>query len=204
MYKVYVSSTCSVQSMRIENRGRCAVLGHDFSLLFARFQLVRPNGWWMLAYSRPMCSFLLEVEGLMNEGRIEKSWRDVWDATTKFACYDRTSDPFIVSIPFVHVWLTNALQNFRFVTSVSTNPSDVIVAKLIFNVKSRYKMAHKREQCYFIYISVVKYFIIVKSFSILKDAQISHISQAYRTLHRSFDCPHLSSLYCHNNFPYLP
>lgn len=48
MYKVYVSSTYSDWSMRIGCRGRCA-LGRDFSLLFARFQLVRPNGWWMLA-----------------------------------------------------------------------------------------------------------------------------------------------------------
>jgi len=138
MYKVYVSSTCSVQSMRIGSRGRCAVPWHDFSLLFARFQLVRPNGWWMLACSQPMCSFLLEVEGLMNEGRIEKSWRNVWSAATKFACYDRTNVRTL-SIPFVYyVWLTSAFHSEFSCISVSTWIFNI--AKLIFNVKSHHKM----------------------------------------------------------------
>lgn len=137
MYKVYVSSTYTVQSMRLENRGRCAVLRHDFSLLFAWFQLVRPNRWWMLACSQPMCSFHFEVEGLMNEGRIEKSWWNVWSVATKFACCGRTSESSFVSILLVYIWLTNAFhQGFRiFLLCLYPRIYDVIVAKLMFNVK---------------------------------------------------------------------
>lgn len=59
-----------------------------------------------------MCSFLVGVEGLMNEGPIEKSCRNTarrGERNDKICMPGScANNPSTVSTQFVHVWLTNA------------------------------------------------------------------------------------------------